>query len=61
MRYKLILLLLALTLIIGAVFTHRSRAVSLDPTHFPSCYDLPDEHYSGPCIGVAIDGVIIGD
>ncbi len=56
-RIYALLLTIAALLTIG-ILSVRSPAKSV---FMPDCSEVKNEHYSGPCVALMIDGVITGD
>lgn len=56
MRTMILLVLLLLT--VGILLEDKPEAASVA---IPYCDEVKNEHYSGPCVALMIDGVITGD
>ena len=54
------LLMIVLVLVIGILLTVR-RQEAESSMAVPYCGEVANDHYSGPCVTMMIDGVITGD
>lgn len=55
MKLTIVMAVLALFLVILIRLTYAASPA------MPWCSDVKNDHYSGPCVAVMIDGVITGD